>query len=279
MERVSRVPPQSSLNLTLIFVLVSTLAFFGLAFPYLLSLNAEGKLLEGIGLILSGASFLLPLAFQIYGMKQAELDKSEKKSDEIGLQLIQNMMTLALSNQEALLRQRNQLGMHEMLKAADLDPAIVAASIPPILADRADRFLSESCGLAEQIDFRRGIAQHLEQHEEDLKALAVEAADDVLDQLSEDRLKALGLYDLEARNPFIGDIFKYLRVWLKSSIEYDMPMPENRIIQNTLDRKLYLDVIKHIRDNKIEAFGLAEEDQKRVVRKYLTTLVERLDAA
>lgn len=279
MERVSRVPLESSFNFTLIFVLLSTLAFFGLAFPYLLSLNAEGKLLEGIGLILSGASFLLPLAFQIHDKKQAELEKSEQKGDEIGLQLMQNMMTLTLANQEAFLRKSNQLGMYEMLKAADLDLATFVASVPPILADRADRFLSESYGIAEQIDFRRGIAQHLEQHEEDLKSLAVEAADDVLDQLSEERLKALGLYDLDARNPFIGDIYKYLRVWLKSSIEYDMPMPENRIAQNTLDRKLYLDVIRHIRDDKIEAFSLAEENQKKVVRKYLTILIERLEAA
>jgi hypothetical protein len=279
MERVSRVPPQSSLNFTLIFVLLSTLVFFGLAFPYLLSLNAEGKLLEGIGLILSGASFLLPLAFQIHDKKQAELEKSEQKGDEIGLQLMQNMMTLALANQEALLKQSNQLGMYETLKATDLDPTIIAASIPPILADRADRLLSESYGIAEQIDFRRGIAQHLEQHEEDLKTLAVEAADDILNRLSEERLKALGLYDLDARNPFIGDIYKYLRVWLKTSIEYDMTMPENRIAQNTLDRKLYLDVIRHIRDDKIEAFSLAEENQKKVVRKYLTILIERLEAA
>jgi len=279
MERVGRVPPQSSLNYTLIFVLIGTLAFFGFAFPYLLLLNEEGKLLEGIGLLLSGASFLLPLAFQIHDKKQAELEKSETKGDEIGLQLIQNMMTLTLATQEAFLRKSNQLGTHEMLRAADLDSADFAASIPPVLADRADRLLSERYGIAEQIDFRRGVAQHLEQHEQDLKALAVEAADDVLDQLSEDRLKALRLYDLDARNPFFGDIFKYLRVWLKSSIEYDMPMPEDRITQNTLDRKLYLDVIKHIRDHKIEAFGLAEEAQRKVVRKYLTILVERLDAA
>ncbi|MBD1871889.1 hypothetical protein H6F75_00190 [Nodosilinea sp. FACHB-131] len=260
-------------------MLISTLAFFGFALPYLMLLNAEGKLLEGIGLLLSGASFFLPLAFQIHDKKQAELEKSEKTGDEIGLQLMNNVITLALANQEAILRQSNQLGIHQRLRATELGPAFINDSIPPILADRADRLLSQSYGIAEQIDFRRGIAQHLEQHEEDLKALAVEAADDVLDQLSEARLKALALYDLDARNPFIGDIFKYLRVWLKSSIEYDMSMPEDRITQNALDRKLYLDVIKHIRDHKIEAFGLADEAQKKVVRKYLTILVERLDAA
>jgi hypothetical protein len=278
MDRIRELSKPSS-NLTLLLVVIGTVAFVGFAFPYLNFLNSQGQLLEGLGLFLSGLGLLLPLGTTVYDIKQSALERSEGKLDDVSLQFMQNVLILALTNQEALLRESDKLGVHELLKASELTSEQIRALIPPILMDRADILLSETLSVAEQIDFRRNIAQHLEKSSEELKYLAVEASDEILEQLSEEHLKRLSLYELEDRNPFIGEIYKYLRVWLKSSIEYDMPMPEEEIDQTALDRKLYIDTLKNIRDNKVDEFGLKEESQKQIIKKYLNILIMKLNKA
>jgi hypothetical protein len=276
MDRIRELSKSFS-NFTLFLVVIGTVVFVGFAFPYLNFLNGQGQLLEGLGLFLSGLGLLLPLGTTAYGIKQSELERSEGKLDDVSLQFMQYVVILALTNQEALLRENKKLEAHKLLKASELTSRQIRALIPPILMDRADILMIETPNVAEQIDFRRNIAQHLEKKSEELKYLAVEAADEILDKLNEEHLKRLNLYEPEDRNPFIGEIYKYLRVWLKSSIEYDMPMPEENIHQTALDRKLYIDTLENIRDNKIDKFGLKEEKQEQIIRKYLNILIVRLD--
>lgn len=276
MDRIRELSESLS-NFTLFLVVIGTVAFVGFAFPYLNFLNSQGQLLEGLGLFLSGLGLLLPLGTTAYGIKQSALERSEGKLDDLSLHFMQNVVILALTNQESLLRENDKLGVYELLKASELTSRQIRALIPPILMDRADMLLSETSSITEQIDFRRNIAQHLEKSSEELKYLAVEAADEILDKLNEEHLKRLNLYEPEDRNPFIGEIYIYLRVWLKSSIEYDMPMPEENIHQTALDRKLYIDTLKNIRDNKINKFDLKEESQEQIIRKYLNILIMRLD--
>lgn len=276
MDRIRELSESFS-NFILFLVVIGTVAFVGFAFPYLNFLNSQGQLLEGLGLFLSGLGLLLPLGTTAYGIKQSALERSEGKLDDLSLHFMQNVVILALTNQESLLRENDKLGVYELLKASELTSRQIRALIPPILMDRADMLLSETSSITEQIDFRRNIAQHLEKSSEELKYLAVEAADEILDKLNEEHLKRLNLYEPEDRNPFIGEIYIYLRVWLKSSIEYDMPMPEENIHQTALDRKLYIDTLKNIRDNKINKFDLKEESQEQIIRKYLNILIMRLD--
>jgi hypothetical protein len=149
--------------------------------------------------------------------------------------------------------------------------------IPAMMADRIDKLLSEAPQITSQIDFRRSIVRHFEKQSEDLKYLAVEVSNEILNRLGEERLKKRGLLEVQQRGPFYGDIYKYLIGWLKNSIEYDFPMPENRIVQNEEDRKLYIDTLENIRHNKIKDFGLTDERQENLVRRYLNILIEQLD--
>lgn len=273
----TRVLAKPAYSVTLLLLVIGTLIFIIIAIPTLMLLHEQDQLLDGIGLFVSALALITPLGFSIYEMKQAELDKSEKNLDEIGVKYIQNLILISLTNQESILRSEHKLELGQQLKATELDPEDIKAMIPPELSDRVDILLNGASQIAEHLDFRRSIAQHLEQNPEELKCLAVEAADEVLEKLSEARLKKLGIYEFDARGPFYGDIYIYLRGWLKSSIEYDMAMPEGRIHQSNVDRKLYIDTIKYIRDSKLDKFGFEDERQRNMVRRYLNILVDKLE--
>ncbi|WP_215619686.1 hypothetical protein [Leptothoe kymatousa] len=224
---------------------------------------------------------IIPLGFGMHDkkiqQKQSALDSSEAKLNDISIQLLNNITVIHLNSQESLLKGVNKLGKGELLKASALNANDIEAILPPQVSDRTDMLLSEASKIAEEIDFRRNIANHIEQNSEELKYLSVEAADSVLDELSPEHLQKLELKELDSRGSFYGDIYLYLRGWLKLSIEYDIPMPEGRIIQSHLDRKLYIDTLKYIRDQRVDAFKLEEEKPKSVVRKYLNILIEKLE--
>lgn len=268
-----------SINITLLLIVVGTVGFVGFSLPYLTFLSTQGQLLEGIGLFISGLGVLVPLGFGVYELKQSALEQSERKQDELGIQIIQNNLIQTLNSQEFILREQNQLGPHDHLLASNFGSEEIRNMIPPILADRADALLSEASRITTQVDLLRSIVAHLEGNKEILKLIAVESSNETLSRLTEDRLKILNLNELKDRSSFYGDIFKYLMGWLKKSIEFDFPMPENRIVQTNLDRKLYLDTLSNIRDTKISKFGFSDERQENVVRRYLNILIDRLEAS
>ncbi|MBD1916245.1 MULTISPECIES: hypothetical protein [Cyanophyceae] len=268
-----------SVNITLLLIVVGTVGFVGFSLPYLNFLSTQGQLLEGISLFISGLSLLVPLGFSAYEIKQSALEQSEKKQNELGIQIIQNNLIQTLNSQEFILREQNQLGPRDHLLASNFGSEEIRNMIPPILADKADVLLSEAYRITTQVDFLRSIVAHLEGNKETLKSIAVESSNEVLSRLTEDRLKSLSLNELKDRSSFYGDIYKYLMGWLKKSIECDFPMPENRIVQASLDRKLYLDTLSNIRDTKIGKFGFSDERQENVVRRYLNILIDHLGAS
>jgi hypothetical protein len=275
MERTKELH-KPSFNLTLFLVLIGTASFIGLFLPLLTQLNAQGQFLEGVGLFISGLGVLAPIGFGVYQIQQINLQQSEDKGNQVSIQIIENHLIQALHIQEKILRIENKLGPHEYLSASDFTTQQIKSAIPPIMADKTDKFLSEASRITNQIDFRRSVVRHFDKSSENLKYLAVEASNEVLNQLGEDKLKKRQLLEVEQRGPFYGDIYKYLMGWLKNSIEFDFPMPESRIDQKEEDRKLYIDTLENIRDNKIKDFGLTDERQESLVRRYLNILIERL---
>jgi len=275
MER-TRELHKPSFNLTLVLVLVGTASFIGLSLPLLNQLNAQGQFLEGVGLFLGGLGVLAPIGFSIYQIQQDNLQKSDDKGNQVSLQIIQNHLIQSLHIEERTLRMENKLGAHEYLSASDFTTQQIKSAIPPVMADKTDKFLGEASRITSQIDFRRSIVYHFEKSSEDLKYLVVEASNEVLNQLGKDKLQKRQLIEVDQRGPFYGDIYKYLMGWLKNSIEFDFPMPEYCIDQKEEDRKLYIDTLKNIRDNKMKDFGLTNERQENLVRRYLNILIDRL---
>lgn len=277
-----RVLSKPAYSLTLFILVIGTLTFFFIAIPSLILLHNDGKLVEGLGVVMSALAVVGPLAFGIYQLKvdasEAALKQSESSRESLRLQLIKNIIFINIGNEEEALKAKNISLPGDQLRVVDLSDEEIQKMISSELPDHPELVLSEARRIADHVDTCRSIAKHLVGVSEQLKFLAVEAADETLASLTIERLKRLGLEDYNARGNFYEDIYLYLRVWLKNSIEFDMPMPEDRIKQFSLDRKLYLDTVTLVRDSKIDQLGLTDERQINLVRRYLNILIDRLDA-
>lgn len=269
-------------SVTLFILVIGTLAFFFIAIPSLMVLYEQGKVLEGLGLVMSTLGVVVPLGFGTHQLRADKSDRSLKQTnyilDNVSFKLMQNIIFLNLSIQEQVYRDNNIPLLENHLRASDLSDEEIKEMIPPSLEGKTELLLNEVRRVVEHVDLCRSVAKHLEASSERLKYLVVEAVDETLANLPVERLQRLGLQDLNARGDFYKDIYLYLRGWLKNSIEFDIPMPENRIVQSSLDRKLYLDTITLIREHKMEQFGLTDERQLSIVRRYLNILIDRLDA-
>lgn len=118
-----------------------------------------------------------------------------------------------------------------------------------------------------------------------LQKLAKEACDCAIDNLKVSdkvHLESLGLAKDETRYQFYSDVYFYLRVWLKNSIEYDMEMPD--IGRSIKDVSIYLDAFKFLRAERTEYF-LSPGDQftfsvgemLKTIQHYLDSLIGELE--
>lgn len=131
----------------------------------------------------------------------------------------------------------------------------------------------------------RELSEHLE-HEEtqyQLKALAKEACNYAMEHTDKEVCKSLNLREQNARYQFYTDVYFYLRVWLKNSIEYDMEMPDiGRSIKNV---SIYLKAFEFLRSERVDYFLVPEEHLQsnphelvKVISQYLDALIEKLES-
>ena len=275
---MTRVLSKPTYSITLLFLIISTLIFLSLTLPSLVELHSLGQTKDGITIITGVLSIFLTIGFGVYSQQQAALARTDKTLTSVGSQLVNNNLIVIVNNKETSLKIKNQLRPDEYLKLSQLSDAEFLEAIPQQLHDRADLLMAEARQAAENIDFHREVSHSLDANSEALRGIAVRASNHILDEQDEKRLKDLGLLERSSRGDFYMDIYVYLKGWLRLSIEYDKPMPVSEISQSKLDRKLYIDTIKWIKDSKVSDFGVGDERQNAVIRKYLSILVSQLEA-
>jgi hypothetical protein len=248
-----------SLSTTLTFVVIATLAFILLSASSIDVLYKQGQLLTGISLFFSGIGAISSLGFRVYDLQKETQDRKNKQH-EAEDKLFENILVIIKSYKE--------------VSSEDLKD--IEKMVTPEFSDRMDVFLDRVPRITAQIDFRREIAKHLESETYDFRKLIVESTNETLDNLSQSHLEKLGLLTKSSRSSLYNDIRLYLRGWLKNSIEYNMPMPIDRVHQSYLDRKLYIDIVEHIRKHKIDRLNLKNDQQKAMVIEYLDILVKKL---
>lgn len=131
----------------------------------------------------------------------------------------------------------------------------------------------------------RELSEHLE-HEEtqyQLKALAKEACNYAMEHTEKEVFESLNLQEQNTKYQFYTDVYFYLRVWLKNSIEYDMEMPD--IGRSIKDVSIYLKAFKFLRSERVDYFLVPEEHLKsdldelvKAIRQYLDALIEKLES-
>lgn len=283
---LTRVLSKPTYSITLSFLIICTLFFLSLSLPSLVELHHQGQIKDGITIITGVLSLFLTIGFGIYSQQQAALVKADKKLTDVGSQLVSNNLVLIINNKEEISRIKEETGAsenldpfrHEYLKLSQLSDADFLEAIPEQLRDRADFLLSEARQAAEDIDFHREIAHKLEANTDILRRLAVKASNQVIDKQDAKHLQDLGLLERSSRGDFYMDIYVYLKGWLRLSIEFNRPMPVSAVNRSKTDRKLYIDTFRWIRDNRIDGFGVDDERQKTVIRKYIEILLSILDA-
>ena len=129
------------------------------------------------------------------------------------------------------------------------------------------------------------LADHLEHGETQyqLKALAKEACNYAIDHTEKEICQSLNLQEQDTRYQFYTDVYFYLRVWLKNSIEYDMEMPD--IGRSIKDISIYLKAFKFLQSERTDYFLVPDEQLKsdpnelvKVISQYLETLISRLES-
>jgi hypothetical protein len=120
--------------------------------------------------------------------------------------------------------------------------------------------------------------------QEQLKALAKEACDYALkhaDNASKHTLEKMNLLEREMLYKFYGDIYCYLRVWLKNSIQFGMQMPD--IGRSMPEASIYIDALQFLRDERIEYFLISKSESiaidrtsAKLIRHYLDSLITAL---
>lgn len=129
------------------------------------------------------------------------------------------------------------------------------------------------------------LSEHLEHEgtQYQLKALAKEACNYAIEHTDQEICESLNLQEQDTRYQFYTDVYFYLRVWLKNSIEYDMEMPDiGRSLKNV---SIYLKAFQFLRSERADYFLVPEENLKsapselvKVISQYLDALIEKLES-
>lgn len=266
----------SSSSIVLLILILSTSITLYFSVTWLLGIQNESDQIQGTILIITLLGLVSATGFSLYNSK-LETVKSKK---DLEIQTIKSSSQSEIQGLDIRVQQLGEELFHKHIQLArevlsHLSDDQLLELLPPELKDRTDFFILRAREYEEYFDACQLIAKHLATEQKQLKALAKEACNIVLKDLEPGHLERLRLLTSEGKASFYGDIYAYLSVWLKFSIEYDFPMPD--IGRSILDRKLYIDTIKFLRDQRLDWFFLPEEKHQKLLRKYLNILVSLLE--
>lgn len=263
-------PKVSSSSIVFLLLIGTTAVGLFFLIQWLISIEGGEKPIEGINLVFALLTLVTTIGFGLQTIRigQVQSDAATK---------IQNVEASASKkiqeSNEELFYQRLQL-----VKAAlsELTDEQLLTILPPELRDRTDFFILRAREYEEYADICHEVADHLERQKDQLRKLAKEASDLAIARLNPSNLKRSKLRTRDSQVRFFGDVYAYLRLWLKYSIDYDFPMP--RLELAFPDEKIvYVDTFKFLRDERLDWFSLPSEKHKALLKKYLNILISNLE--